>query len=142
MKQKINKVKILRIIHTLDPHHGGPQNAIIDNSLTLIKNGINVDILTSDTKKLNFQKSKNIKIFNLGPAVTQYGFNLKLFYWLLKNKKNYDFFILHGIWSFYTLISRIILKNRYFIFTHGQLDPFFGLNFLKKIKKKNLLVSN
>ena len=136
MKQKINKVKILRIIHTLDPHHGGPQNAIIDNSLTLIKNGINVDILTSDTKKLNFQKSKNIKIFNLGPAVTQYGFNLKLFYWLLKNKKNYDFFILHGIWSFYTLISRIILKNRYFIFTHGQLDPFFGLNFLKKIKKK------
>ena len=108
VKQKINKVKILRIIHTLDPHHGGPQNAIIDNSLTLIKNGINVDILTSDTKKLNFQKSKNIKIFNLGPAVTQYGFNLKLFYWLLKNKKNYDFFILHGIWSFYTLISRII----------------------------------
>ena len=61
MKKRINKIKILRIIHTLDPAHGGPQNAIIDNSLSLIKNGISVDILTSDIRNYHFKK---IKIVN------------------------------------------------------------------------------
>jgi len=130
------KIKILRIIHSLNPAYGGPQNAIIDTSLSLIKNGIDVDILTSDPKNYHLKKTKNIRIFNKGPSINEYGLNFKLFYWLFKNKKNYDFFIIHGIWSFYTLIARIILKKRFSVFTHGQLDPFFGLNLIKKIKKK------
>jgi glycosyltransferase involved in cell wall biosynthesis len=130
------RIRILRIIHSLNPIYGGPQNAIIDNSLSLIQNGIEVDILTSDNENYQLKKKNNIKIFNKGPSLNEYGLNFKLFYWLFKNKKNYDFFIIHGIWSFYTLIARIILKKRFFVFTHGQLDPFFSLNFLKKIKKK------
>ena len=60
MKRKINNIKILRIIHTLDPVHGGPQNAIIDNSLSLIKNGISVDILNYF---IGFLKIRKIMIF-------------------------------------------------------------------------------
>ena len=130
------KIKILRIIHSLNPIYGGPQNTIIDNSLSLIQNGIKVDILTSDNKSYQLKKKNNIKIFNKGPSLNEYGLNIKLFYWLIKNKKNYDFFIIHGLWSFYTLIARLMLKKRFFVFTHGQLDPFFSLNILKKIKKK------
>jgi len=136
MKRKINNIKILRIIHTLDPVHGGPQNAIIDNSLSLIKNGISVDILTSDTKKYYFKKIKNLRIINKGPSLNNYGLNFKLFYWLFKNKKKYNFILIHGIWSFYTLIARVLLKNKYFVFIHGQLDPFFTLNIIKRIKKQ------
>ena len=136
MKKRINNIKILRIIHTLDPVHGGPQNAIIDNSLSLIKNGISVDILTSDTRNYHFKKIKNLRIINKGPSLNDYGLNLKLFYWLLKNKEKYSFILIHGIWSFYTLAARILCKNRYFVFIHGQLDPYFALNLIKKIKKK------
>ena len=136
MKKRINNIKILRIIHTLDPVHGGPQNAIIDNSLSLIKNGISVDILTSDTRSYHFKKIKNLRIINKGPSLNDYGLNLKLFYWLLKNKEKYSFILIHGIWSFYTLAARILFKNRYFVFIHGQLDPYFALNLIKKIKKK------
>ena len=128
MKKRINNIKILRIIHTLDPVHGGPQNAIIDNSLSLIKNGISVDILTSDTRNYHFKKIKNLRIINKGPSLNDYGLNLKLFYWLLKNKEKYSFILIHGIWSFYTLAARILFKNRYFVFIHGQLDPFFSKN--------------
>ena len=131
-----NKTKILRIIHTLNPEYGGPQNAILDSSLALKKRGFKVDIVTSDKKKSNFIKSKNIKIFNMGPSIGQYGFNIKFFYWLLINKKKYDFFIVHGLWSFYTLVSRLLLHKKYFVFPHGQLDPYFGMNLIKKIKKQ------
>ena len=129
-----NKIKILRIIHTLDPTSGGPQNAILDNTISLQKLGIKVDILTGDNKKINLPNFKKIKVFNKGTGwFGDYGFNIKLFLWLLKNKDNYDYFIVHGLWSFYTLASRILLHKKYFVFVHGQLDPYFALNHLKKI---------
>ena len=138
------KLKILRIIHSLDPRYGGPQNAILDHSISLQNSGIKVDILTSNNgKKIRSSKLKNIKVFYKGKGfLGDYGLNIELFIWLLKNKDNYDYFIVHGLWSFYTLVARILLKKKYFVFTHGQLDPFFGLDFFKKLKKKNLLAFN
>ena len=132
----MKKIKILRIIHTLDPTHGGPQNAIIDNSLALIKKGFNIDILTNDNKNYYFKKKDSIKVINVGPPLIEYGFNIRLIFWLINNREKYDIFIVHGLWTFYTLIARLLLKNKYFVFAHGQLDPFFSIDFIKKTKKK------
>tara|TARA_B100000965_G_scaffold405009_1_gene437514 strand:- start:1389 stop:2549 length:1161 start_codon:yes stop_codon:yes gene_type:complete len=130
------KIRILRIVSSLDPKYGGPSKTIIDSSKILKKQGFNIDILTSDRISSSFFKSKKINIFNKGPAFGNYRFNFKLFFWLLKNRKNYDHFIIHGIWEFNTLIARILLKNNYYVFTHGQLDPFFKSQYIKKIKKQ------
>ena len=130
------KKKILRIIHSLDPKMGGPARAIIDSSIILSKQGFKVDILTADSKDSDFYRSKKIRIINKGPRIGRYGFNIKLFFWLLKHKHNYDFFIIHGVWQFYSLLARILLKKKYFVFTHGQLDPFFGINIKKNVFKK------
>ena len=56
------KFKILRIITSINPKFGGPTATIIDTSLMLIKQGFEVDILTSDMKKNFFFKSNKIKI--------------------------------------------------------------------------------
>jgi len=144
------KIKILRLISTIDPVYGGPSHATIDSSIALSNQGFKIDILTSDVRNSKFTKSKNINIINKGPRFGIYDLNFKLFTWLLKHRNEYDLFIIHGIWQFNTLIARILLKKKYFIFTHGQLDPFFKLNLIKKIKKqiywyliekKNLLLS-
>ena len=129
----MKRIKILRIIHTLNPELGGPSNAIIHNSTALIKDGFKVDILTSDTK--NYIKKKNINIYNIGPGIGNYGINFKMIYWLLKNKKRYDIFIIHELWRFYSFLARLMLKN-YYVFIHGQLDPFFKKNLFKKLKKQ------
>ena len=42
------KIKVLRIISTLDQSFGGPTNTIVDSSLALAKSGFKVDILTFD----------------------------------------------------------------------------------------------
>jgi len=47
-----NKIKVLRIIQTLNPAYGGPANTIIGNSTALVKNGFKVDILTYDNKNI------------------------------------------------------------------------------------------
>ena len=127
----------MRIIRSLDPKWGGPPNAVIDHSKYLISLGLDVDILVNDNLDKKYPKVYGLKIFKMGRGqLGQYGFNIKLFTWLYKNRDNYDFFIIHGLWSFYSLAARILVPNKFFIFTHGQLDPYFGLNFLKSLKKK------
>ena len=121
-------IKLLRVVSSLNPKYGGPAKTIIDSSLNLTKYGIKVDILTSDRPNSKFFKSKRIKIINIGPGIGSYCFNLKLFFWILKNRNSYNKFI--------TLVARILLKNKFFVFTHGQLDPFFGMQNFKKLKKK------
>ena len=135
------KIKILRIIPTLDPKYGGPSKTIIDSSYLLAKKGFDIDILTGVQKKSSNKnyifKSNRIKIINKGEHhLGDYCFNFNQFKWLYKNRHKYDYTIVHGLWQFSTLMARLLLKNRYFVFIHGQLDPWFNENFLKKIKKQ------
>ena len=50
----IKKIKILRIISSINPKYGGPSKTIIDSSIALSKQGFKVDILTSDPVNSNF----------------------------------------------------------------------------------------
>jgi len=132
-----NKIKVLRIIATLNPQQGGPIRAIIDNSLAMINQNIKVDILTCDRTSSKFYKSKYINIINQGPSFFgNFYFSYNLFFWLLKNKKNYDFFILHGIWDFKNIVAFMLLNNNYSVFVHGSLHPAQGKGFFNKVKKK------
>ena len=131
-----NSVKLLRIISTLDPKYGGPSKAIIDNSLYLVSKGIKVDIITNDLKNSNFYKNSKINIINIGKKYFSKSFNPLLFFWILKNKHKYNRFIVHGIWELNTIVANLLLKNNYYVFTHGQLDPYFQSEKLNTLKKK------
>ena len=131
-----NSVKLLRIISTLDPKYGGPSKAIIDNSLYLVSKGIKVDIITNDLRNSNFYKNSKLKIINIGKKYFSKSFNPLLFFWILKNKHNYNRFIVHGIWELNTIVANLLLKNNYYVFTHGQLDPYFQSEKLNTLKKK------
>ena len=134
---KKKKIKLLRIIPSLDPNFGGPSFATIESSIILSQKGIKVDIITCDSTNKSFKRLKDIRIINFGPNyLGNYRLNFKIYNWLKKNRDKYDIFIVHGVWTYLSLIARLLIKNKYFIFTHGQLDPFFSKNFLKKIKKK------
>ena len=133
---KKKQIKLLRIIGTLDRSFGGPSFATIESSIALSQKGIKVDIITCDNANKSVKKLKNIKVINFGPNYFgNYRLNFKIYNWLKKNRDKYDIFIVHGIWTYISLMARLLIKKKYFIFTHGQLDPFFSQNFFKKIKK-------
>ncbi len=107
----------------------------------LAKKGFDIDILTGIQKKSSNKnyifKSNRIKIINKGEhSFGDYCFNFDQFKWLYKNRDKYDYTIVHGLWQFSTLMARLLLRNRYFVFIHGQLDPWFNENFFKKLKKQ------
>ena len=77
-----NKIKVLRIVTSLDPKFGGPSKTIIDSSIALSNQGFKIDILTADLRNSNFFKSTNIRIINKGPRFGNYALNFKLFNWL------------------------------------------------------------
>tara|TARA_B110000977_G_scaffold29548_1_gene38450 strand:- start:7199 stop:8344 length:1146 start_codon:yes stop_codon:yes gene_type:complete len=129
------KKKILRIISSLDPKSGGPAIAIVDSTKLLNSLGFSIDILTHDSKNSNYAKIKDTSIINIGPSIGNYKINFKIILWLIKNHKKYDLFIIHGLWQINTLLAYFLLKKRYHVFTHGQLDPFFSKNKLKMLKK-------
>ena len=132
------KKKILSIIDSLDLKSGGPSHSLVDMAIANKINNINHDILYIG-KKIKLKKNTRIKIISLRQSYFKYGFSFRLIIWLLKNKKKYDLFIIHGIWQFITVVARFLLTNKYLIFTHGMLDPYFGKENFKTIKKKNLL---
>jgi len=136
-KKKIKNYKFLRIITSLNPKYGGPAKGIIDSSEDLISKGHNVTIVTLDKKAKNANKKSNFKIINFKNYIGEnYKFSLNFFKWLFKKKNDFDFIIIHGLWQFPSLAARLLLNGNYYVFSHGQLDPFFSQNWIKKIKKK------
>ena len=131
------KLKILRIITSLDPKFGGTTRGVIESTKQLVKEGFEVNIVTCDPKKIRSAELKNIKIINFDSYYGgNYKLSLELYYWLKKYRDHYDHFIIEGIWQFPTLVARLALNRQYFVFPHGMLDPFFNIDFWKKIKKQ------
>jgi len=133
--KNLKQIKLLSIIDSLELEKGGPSHSLIDLAIANQKNGIQHDILFLGKRIKNIQKIK-INIISLDNRILKFGFSLKLIFWLLKNRKNYDLFIIHGLWQFITLVSRFLLRGKYLVFTHGMLDPYFGTENFKTLKKK------
>jgi glycosyltransferase involved in cell wall biosynthesis len=127
--------KILSIIDSLNPKDGGPSHSLFDIALSNKQNNIQHDILYIG-KKQKINDLSGIKIIALNDSIFKYGISLKLIFWLYQNKNNYNLFIIHGLWQFITLLSRIIIPNKYLVFTHGMLDPYFKSEKFKSFKKK------
>ena len=127
--------KILSIIDSLNPKDGGPSHSLFDIALSNKQNNIQHDILYI-VKKQKINDLSGIKIIALNDSIFKYGISLRLIFWLYQNKNNYNLFIIHGLWQFITLLSRIIIPNKYLVFTHGMLDPYFKSEKFKSFKKK------
>jgi len=131
------QIKILKLMPTLNPSWGGPVKAIIDSTIYLSKQGLKVDIVTCDPINSNFHNLNQSKIINTGPSFFgNFLFSPKLFFWLLRNRKKYDYFIVHAIWDFKNILARFLLKKKYSLFIHGSLHPSEAKRGLFKTLKK------
>lgn len=72
------------------------------------------------------------------PGVHNYGRSPRLRPWLRENAPRFDAFVVHGLWQYhgYAALKELAGKQRYAVFTHGMLDPWFNrTSRLKQIKK-------
>ena len=126
-------MNILHLIRTLDPAYGGPVFGLIDVASKMASQGHSVDVVTLDNQYYSKYKF-NVILFK--KTFLNYGFNLYFFIWLKKNHTKYDLIFVNGVWQFHSLAMSLLGPKRYYLFTHGMLDPWFKERyFLKHIKK-------
>ena len=107
-------IKVVSIIDSVKLKDGGPSHSLADIAKSNLYNNIKHDIVHLGSRE-NYKYSDKIKYINLNDGYFKYGISIKLIFWLIKNRKKYKKFFIHGLWQFQTLIARIILKKDYYV---------------------------
>lgn len=130
-------MRILHIIGTLDPAAGGPSESV-RVLLSFGPIGYTGEVVTLDSPNQTFYSDIKFPVHALGPTRSTYGYNSKLYKWLVDNRDRFDGVVVNGLWQYCGLAAWLALRGRkpYVVFTHGMLDPYFKKSFPLKHAKK------
>ena len=132
-------MKILHIIHSVNPVAGGPIEGIKQLALVKIRLGWQVEVVCLDSPDAPWVKDFELKVHAMGPSYLSYGYTPRFMPWLREHCHEYSFIVVNGIWQFSSFGAWNVLRKAdvpYFVFTHGMLDPWFKTQYpLKHLKK-------
>jgi len=132
-------LKILQLVHTLDPSVGGVAASVLALSRGLARRGHKLDIVVLDDSASPWLVDIALPIHALGAGLTSYRYSSKLLPWLKKQGRDYDRVIVNGIWQYLSFAAWRRYAGSsipYYVFPHGMLDPWFKETFpLKHLKK-------
>lgn len=135
----MKSTRILHVISSVNPAHGGPIEGVKQLYRPLTEAGIEVEIACSDSDNDEWVLSSEIPVHALGPSKGSYAYAPKLLSWLKSNHQSYSAIIVEGIWQYHSFAAFRALSGTetpYFVFTHGMLDPWFKKTYpLKHLKK-------
>ena len=134
-----NTLKILQLVHTLDPSVGGVATSVLALSRGLARRGHKIDIVVLDEPSAPWMKGVDLTVHALGAGAGSYRYSSALLPWLRENGGEYDRVVVNGIWQYLSFAAWRRYAGSsipYFVFPHGMLDPWFKETFpLKHLKK-------
>ena len=133
-------MKILHVISSVNPRHGGPIEGIKQLCKPMYELGHTIEVACCDDPLSPWLTESGFNVvYALGPARFVYAYAPRLLPWLRENAHRYDAIIVNGIWQYHGFAVRQALAGTgvpYFVFTHGMLDPWFKHAYpLKHLKK-------
>jgi glycosyltransferase involved in cell wall biosynthesis len=132
-------VKILHVIHSVDPQTGGTIEGIRQLSAALVELGHNVEVLSLDAPDSPGVRDFPLPLFPLGYGRRGYGYSRRVLPWLTGHARDYNFVLVNGLWQYGSFaVWRAFRRTqiRYAVFPHGMLDPWFKRRYpLKHVKK-------
>ncbi|ACB76538.1 glycosyltransferase [Opitutus terrae] len=132
-------MKLLRVIATLDPRHGGPAAGLRAITPELAALGHVSEFVCLDAPGQVREFPGAAAIHALGPARGGYAYARALEPWLRAHAGAYDAVFVHGLWQHHgRAVHRALRRRRppYFVFPHGMLDPWFRRAYPLKHAKK------
>lgn len=129
-------MRLLRVIHSMNPAHGGPCQGIRNIVPSLEKLGVQNEVVSLDAPDAPFLGKDSFKVHALGPAKGPWRYAENLTPWLIENLHRYDIVIIHGLWLFYGHATRKAIEKfrgsssgngypKLLVMPHGMLDPYF-----------------
>lgn len=132
-------MKILHTIRSVNPEGGGVIETVKQFSRVLEQQGHDVTIASLDSPADPWVEECPHRIEALGPGRGNYGASPRFIPWLRENASKFDRVIVNGLWQFHSFAVWKALRGtgqRYFVFPHGMLDPWFKRTYpLKHLKK-------
>ena len=132
-------MKILQVIHTLNPASGGPIEGLRQLIPIYRNGGHEVEVASFDAPEMALKYDFPVKVFALGPGWGVYGYSRHAAPWFKTNVSRYDVVLIDGIWQYPAFVAHqaaVRAKVPFAVFTHGMLDPRFKRRFpLKHVKK-------
>lgn len=131
-------MRLLHMVHTLNPEHGGPPESVRMFVLAHRRAGNEVEVATLDAPGSGFDRLADCPVHPCGGRQTRYGYSPRLEHWLRANFARFDGAIVNGVWQYHGVVARRVLTGRrpYVVFAHGMLDPYFMRRYpLKHLKK-------
>jgi glycosyltransferase involved in cell wall biosynthesis len=134
-------MRILHVINSLNPQEGGTVECVRQIGTAVRAVGHTVEVVAcKDTALDSWIDSFPFKVHALGPGIGKYAFSAKLRGWLLEFGRQYDVWIINGLWQYQGVCaSRAAgaLRIPYFVYAHGMLDPWsrraHPLKYFKKL---------
>jgi len=145
----MDKLKILRVIESMNPSYGGPCQGIRNSIPELDEMGSLNEVVSADMENSDWSVEDNFPVHRLGPGRGPWGYSSKLLSWLKLNLSDYDVVLVHGLWQYYGFAVRKAVTwlvetgkktPKFYIMPHGMLDPYFQKAPDRKLKAMRNLV--
>lgn len=133
-------MRILHVIGSLNPAHGGPPEVVCQIARASRQIGDETEVATLDDPHAPYLRDLEFTFHALGPArLGAFGYSARIGEWLRENIPRFDAVVMHGIWSWPGVAVRSAARSAgkpYGVFAHGALDPWFNRQYrLKHLKK-------
>ena len=132
-------MKILHVIHSVNPQGGGPIEGIRQLVPALAALGIATEVMSLDAPDAPWMADFPVPLHATGPSRGVYGYTPRAVPWLRKNGGKYDAVIVNGVWQYGSFAVWRALRGTstpYYVYPHGMLDPWFQRHYpLKHLKK-------
>ncbi|HTV06525.1 MAG TPA: glycosyltransferase [Acidobacteriaceae bacterium] len=121
----------------MDLAGGGPPEGLRRLAEGYQREGHEVEIATLDDPRAPFIATLPYPVWAHGP-VRGYGYSRSLLPWLREHSSRFDAVIVNGLWQYHSRAAWLALRGRqrYGVFVHGMLDPYFNRPLLTKFAKK------
>lgn len=132
-------MRILHIISSVNPAHGGPVEGVKQLGAVNRRAGHIVEVATLDGPKEPWIEEFPMPLHCFGPSIGKYAYTPRLVPWLREHVSDYDAFVVNGLWQYNSYGAYQALRDTpapYYIYPHGMLDPWFQRAYpLKHLKK-------
>ena len=147
-------MKILHLIASVNPAHGGPIESVLQGATVWARLGHEMQIACLDHPSDPWVKACPIAVHALGQGGEaynwlktfvpwlRYSYSPRLVPWLKTNRDRYDAIVVNGLWNYAALAAKRALSGSdapYLVFSHGMLDPWFKRAYPLKHIAKQLL---
>lgn len=140
-------MKLLRLIHSLDPAAGGPVQGIQQISPLLADRGVITTAVSLDAAEAPWLAAAateplGYRALGLGPGRGFYGYRRGVARQLQRLAADADAVVIHGIWQYQAFAGWRALRRLgraappYWVYPHGMLDPWFRRTYPRKHLKK------